>query len=200
MGQLQTITELSCRPTPRCPLSSASCRPPLFHVSALSEHLSATPLNSKDSLNVPDIHPTASLTARQHLRRLDHVFDLMSIQRSLRRPIQLTALHNAVCAQEGAADGFARVCGKARVVQRNVDPRVERIVDLLHPVGREEHDAFVVLQHTQEDRQRLVPFQGFGAPCFQEDVALVDQPNSTPLLHHVQHSFRRLFDITRLQT
>ena len=73
--------------------------------------------------------------ARQHLRRLQDILDLATVQIDLGQAVEVAAAQGVVRAQEGLPDvatGFDREVG---VVDRDVDARVESLVDILDSVG-----------------------------------------------------------------
>lgn len=97
-----------------------------------------------------------ALGERERIGRAYRVLDLAAIQLhggklvdTPRRPARLAMARRAPQEeppQVGPARGVQRV-----VLEREVDARLKGLVKRLHAIGGQEHDAGVVLEHTQKD-------------------------------------------------
>ena len=67
---------------------------------------------------------------------------------------------------------------KLLVFEGNVDATLERRIECLDSVCRQEHDAFVVFEHTEEDRDELVALQLVETAFFKEYIGFVLLPYS----------------------
>lgn len=82
--------------------------------------------------------------------------------------------------EERQPDLALRVRGEVVVPQRDVDARLERLVERPHAVRRQEEDAPEVLELAQEDRDHGVALQVCERALLEEDVSLVDEHDGTP--------------------
>ena len=109
-----------------------------------------------------------TLPTRKQLRRLENILDLASIHLIRRQSIQIlpaevVLFRPAGSGQEIAPDVSARGDAEFFVLHAYVDARLEGGVDVVHAVGGEEEDAFVIFEDAQEYGNELVAFEVVGA-------------------------------------
>jgi hypothetical protein len=63
-----------------------------------------------------------------------------------------------------------------------MDARTEGRIELLHAVGRQEHDALEVLQGAQEDRHKRVSVEFAYGSFGEEQIGFVEEDNGFPPL------------------
>ena len=68
-----------------------------------------------------------------------------------------------------------------------MNPRLERSVEGLYTVRREEQDALGVLQNAEEDRDQFVSLELMQRALLKEDVRLVQEQDCVPLCAHFQN-------------
>lgn len=76
------------------------------------------------------------------------------------------------------------------VVQADVYAALEGLVEGVYAVGSEEHDAFVVLQHAEEDGDELVPLEFVEGALFKEDIGFVEEEDSISAITHVEDALK----------
>lgn len=67
-----------------------------------------------------------------------------------------------------------------------MDPRLERIVERLNTVRRQEQDALEVLQQAQEDGHQRVAVDVLDGALLEEDVGFVEQEHGAPGVRNVE--------------
>ena len=80
-----------------------------------------------------------------------------------------------------------------------MDAGLERRVHVFDPVGGQEEDALVVLEHAQEDGDEFVTLEVMRAALFEEDVRFVEQEDGVPFRAHLQHVRQRGLDAVRFE-
>lgn len=160
------------------------------------------------------ISQSLTLQTGQHLRHLQHVLDLpavelqrceashvglthgMSERGGLLCPYGISSTHSTatsavVLVEECVPDSAARFSVQLRVLQTDVNTTLKRRIKCLDTVRGQEHDAFVVLEHTEEDGDQLVSLELVEVALLQEDVCFVDEENCVPSGAHFEETWRR---------
>jgi hypothetical protein len=94
------------------------------------------------------------LPRRQQQGGLDNILDLATVHGQLRELVNLLVSEGLRCVggrEERAPDEAPRAGGELRIVDGDVDARLEGGVEGLDAVGGEEEGAFVVFKDAEED-------------------------------------------------
>lgn len=166
-------------------------------------------LDPEDSPKVLKRKPLP-LVASQQISSLEHVLDLATVELQACQSLDLI-LSDVVgssagdlgveadgAVEEASPDGLAGGSVEGRILEGHVDSALEGRIHVLHAVGREEEDALVVLERSQEDGHDSVALDIVGRSSLEEDVTLVQQEDSIPVSHHLQDTAKVLLDIVRI--
>ena len=101
--------------------------------------------------------------------------------------------------KEVAPDCLPTLAIEFGVFETDVDTALERRIERLNTIGRQEHDAFIVLQHAQEDADEFVAFKFVKTAFLQEDVGLVKKQDGIPARAHVQNTLELALHVARIE-
>ena len=67
-----------------------------------------------------------------------------------------------------------------------VDTRLEGRIDILNTIGGEEENAFVVLEHAEEDGYEFVALEVLRTTLLKKDIGFIKEEDSIPLSSHLE--------------
>lgn len=154
-------------------------------------------LNRQHTRHMRIPQPFPLLTSKQ-LRSLEHILNLPPIHLMprqlphliIRKPmLPLPTQHQKVIPHMPS-----RTRTELIILHADMDTRLESGIDIVHAVGGEEENAFIIFKDTEEDGDEFIAFEVVRGALFEEDVGFVEEEDGVPFGGHFEDVAEGGFD------
>jgi hypothetical protein len=107
-------------------------------------------------------------------------------------------IHALEVAQQGRPDLLSLRSAYSLAMHRDLDARFEKFVKRDDTLARQDENAFVVFENTEEDSNESVPFEVGKRVLLKKRIDLVEEHDAAPDLAEMHHRLEVSFDLCGL--